>query len=614
MHHRRKPFSAKQKKRQLQEKRAKKAEKPWSGDRFSFKPTPDTSAITAVESDSSDSEPGSFHLNQGQVNENAHSRPSAVPRQKHTPHITHNTNPSNRHASVFERLPPAIIEKSRRQSMKPFRRLPLSALEVSFEEVYPETITFPTRPAWSFSMTKDELDEREATYFQGWLEGIYARYPVERLSFFEHNLEVWRQLWRVLEMSDVLLLLVDIRHPVLHFPPALYDYVINELRRKMVVVFNKCDLVSDATLFAWTKYFEEKFPGLHIAHFSCYPRDEKLLDDTAGYALKNRVKRPRKRYYQAYGVKEVLTACKDVHVEKQGVGVDWEEIIRRYKKEHVVVDSSEEEQDEEDQEEEEVELAGVQTGSLDAANGEESGDNSMEGKIHVPHESMITIGLIGHPNVGKSSLINSIMGKSVVSASRTPGHTKHFQTIHLTSNVRLCDSPGLVFPSLLPRPLQVLSGMYPIAQVQEPYSIIQFLAERVPLEAILGLDPPDYQWSAWAICEAFAQARGFFTSKAARPDVYRAANLILRLANDGRILLTFKPPGFFTTNRYLKLRVLNGEHKGNTKEKASREEGNIKGKEEEEEWRQDSEEEEEAKEKGIPQDNLFALLENVGEA
>lgn len=34
-----------------------------------------------------------------------------------------------------------------------------------------------------------------------------------------------------------------------------------------------------------------------------------------------------------------------------------------------------------------------------------------------------------------------------------------------------------------------------------------------------------------------------------------AANTILRFANDGRILLSFKPPGFFTTTKYEKLRV-----------------------------------------------------------
>jgi hypothetical protein len=43
---------------------------------------------------------------------------------------------------------------------------------------------------------------------------------------------------------------------------------------------------------------------------------------------------------------------------------------------------------------------------------------------------------------------------------------------------------------------------------------------------------------AWAI------KRGFLTAKACRPDIYRAANHILRLALDGRINLSLRPPGF----------------------------------------------------------------------
>lgn len=34
------------------------------------------------------------------------------------------------------------------------------------------------------------------------------------LSYFELNLETWRQLWRVIEMSDIVLVIVDIRFPV----------------------------------------------------------------------------------------------------------------------------------------------------------------------------------------------------------------------------------------------------------------------------------------------------------------------------------------------------------------------------------------------------------------
>lgn len=78
---------------------------------------------------------------------------------------------------------------------------------------------------------------------------------------------------------------------------------------------------------------------------------------------------------------------------------------------------------------------------------------------YVAHEKytngILTIGCIGQPNVGKSSLMNAIMGKKVVSVSKTPGHTKHFQTIFLTPNVKLCDCPGLVFPSQVPKALQV---------------------------------------------------------------------------------------------------------------------------------------------------------------
>jgi len=47
---------------------------------------------------------------------------------------------------------------------------------------------------------------------------------------------------------------------------------------------------------------------------------------------------------------------------------------------------------------------------------------------------------------------------------------------------------------------------------------------------------------------AWALKRGFLTAKACRPDVYRAANHILRLALDGRINLSLRPPGF-TANK-----------------------------------------------------------------
>jgi ribosome biogenesis GTPase A len=86
--------------------------------------------------------------------------------------------------------------------------------------------------------------------------------------------------WRVLEISDVILIVMDIRNPLLHFPRSLYKYVTHKLKRKIIGIFNKVDLVSEFTVFAWKKYFEEEFPNLRIATFSCFPRNPDLIDDT----------------------------------------------------------------------------------------------------------------------------------------------------------------------------------------------------------------------------------------------------------------------------------------------------------------------------------------------
>ncbi|KAG0288616.1 Guanine nucleotide-binding-like protein 1 [Linnemannia gamsii] len=458
--------------------------------------------------------------------------------------------------SVFMRRSAMEIKKSRFESMKPLEFLPESSLEVSFEEMFPNVIGFPTRPQWDYSMSREVVNNNEKKMFEAWMDSIYDKYPADELSYFEHNLDVWRQLWRVLEISDIIMIIVDIRHPVIHFPPSLYQYVVNDMKRKLVVVFNKVDLVAPNTVFAWTQYFKEKFPELHIATFSCYPPDPSLINDSSTASLKKVAKRPRRRYYNALGVKDVLAACKDVEVSKNGAQIEWDELIAQYDKPK-----------ESEFNESEDELGDIEHGhrKKDNMSDEKLVETlktvNIEDDETVPHSEYVTIGLVGHPNVGKSSLINSIMGRTVVSTSRTPGHTKHFQTIHLTHNIRLCDSPGLVFPSLLPKPLQILSGMFPIAQVQEPYSVIQYLAERINIPRLLKLDPPPtyvigpFRWSAFGICESFGLKRGFKTAKTSYADAYRAANAMLQMANDGRILLSFKPPGFFTSTKYEQLRV-----------------------------------------------------------
>lgn len=107
------------------------------------------------------------------------------------------------------------------------------------------------------------------------------------------------------------------------------------------------------------------------------------------------------------------------------------------------------------------------------------------------HPTKLVVGLVGYPNVGKSSTINSLLGEKKVSVSSTPGKTKHFQTIHLSPTMILCDCPGLVFPQFATTKADlVCDGVLPIDQMREFTGPTSLITKRFPqkvLEATYGL-------------------------------------------------------------------------------------------------------------------------------
>lgn len=57
----------------------------------------------------------------------------------------------------------------------------------------------------------------------------------------------------------------------------------------------------------------------------------------------------------------------------------------------------------------------------------------------------VTVGLIGYPNVGKSSVINSLKRSKTCEVSAIPGSTKNLKEVKLDSQVKLIDCPGVIF-------------------------------------------------------------------------------------------------------------------------------------------------------------------------
>lgn len=165
-----------------------------------------------------------------------------------------------------------------------------------------------------------------------------------------------------------------------------------------------------------------------------------------------------------------------------------------------------------------------------------------------------TVGLIGFPNVGKSSTINALFGSKKTAVAATPGKTKHFQTLYVTPELRLCDCPGLVMPRLATSTADmVAAGVVPIDRLTDVISSIAAIGARVSRQQMLAKlkismpkpqphEPQDQAPTAHEILSAYAASRGWLNGSGL-PDQTRSARALLKDYTAGRLVYCEWPPG-----------------------------------------------------------------------
>lgn len=149
----------------------------------------------------------------------------------------------------------------------------------------------------------------------------------------------------------------------------------------------------------------------------------------------------------------------------------------------------------------------------------------------------VKVGVIGYPNVGKSSVINSLKGKGAASTSSMSGHTRHIQKIS-SRRIMLLDTPGVIPYSDTvhhqnPREKLAMIGSVDHTRIKEPDIVVGQLIKKFPGVIEDHYKVPEHDDSDDTI-EAIA-VKYNLKSKGDIPDIARAARLILKDWQTGKI-------------------------------------------------------------------------------
>lgn len=163
------------------------------------------------------------------------------------------------------------------------------------------------------------------------------------------------------------------------------------------------------------------------------------------------------------------------------------------------------------------------------------------GKLH-QDKKQISVGLIGFPNVGKSSIINTMKAKKVCNVAPLAGETKVWQYVTLMRKIYLVDCPGIVPPSHESATDMVLKGAVRTEYLKNPTDYIMPLLERVKREYVCRT----YQVEDWSTPEDFMEQVARRTGKLLKggePDLNTVAKMVLNDWQRGKIPYFVPPPG-----------------------------------------------------------------------
>eukprot|EP00584_Thalassiosira_punctigera_P005088 CAMPEP_0172535492 /NCGR_PEP_ID=MMETSP1067-20121228/7477_1 /TAXON_ID=265564 ORGANISM="Thalassiosira punctigera, Strain Tpunct2005C2" /NCGR_SAMPLE_ID=MMETSP1067 /ASSEMBLY_ACC=CAM_ASM_000444 /LENGTH=557 /DNA_ID=CAMNT_0013320427 /DNA_START=116 /DNA_END=1789 /DNA_ORIENTATION=+ len=293
-----------------------------------------------------------------------------------------------------------------------------------------------------------------------------------------------RSLKKVIDSSDVVLQILDARDPLgTRIHPAIESGILSHFDKRMVLVLNKIDLIPKNNVGEWLTHLRRSHPTV---------------------ALKAGTAQSRSRESgKSSGIGR--SSAENALDSSAAVGVDGLlQLLKNY----------------------------ARSGA--AGDGKKS-------------KTCITVGIIGYPNVGKSSILNSLKRFRAVGVSPRPGFTTSLQEVVLDKNIRLIDSPGVVFDDddAASGAGAVLRNGIDADSVEDPIPAIQELLGRCTMDSLMmTYNVPAFPRGAEGVMTFLAmvaRTKGRVL-KGGIPDKIMAARSVIKDWNKGKIPYYSVPP------------------------------------------------------------------------